>query len=195
MGQVGQAELLQAARRGDQAALGELLQQFRPYVRVLTEAAWRGQAPARQDDSDLMQDTMLTAHQAFARFRGETIAEFAGWLRTLALRTVGLARRAQVATGKRSISREQLLAELDQIASPADAGPDEQASRHEQAARVAAALEKLPDDMQQVLHGRSSEGLSYAELAVQMRRTEGALRVLYTRALRRLADELGDRPS
>lgn len=40
------------------------------------------------------------------------------------------------------------------------------------------------------LLGRFFEERSYAELAVRLGRTEGALRVLHTRALRRLRDML-----
>ena len=183
-------QLLDLARHGDQAALGDLLEQFRPYVRVLVHAIWHRQASARQDDSDLIQDTMLMVHQAFSGFRGTSVAEFAGWLRAITLRTAGHAVRSHVATGKRGLSREEVLPDLGQIALPESRGADEEVSRHEQAALVAAALERLPADMQQVLRGRMYDGSSYAELSTRMRRTQGALRVLYTRALRRLGEEL-----
>lgn len=185
-----QQQLLDDARRGDMVALGGLLDQFRPYVRVLVHAAWRRMAPARQDDSDLIQDTMLVVLDAFARFRGATVAEFAGWLRTLTLRTVAHAVRSHVVAGKRGIRREEALLDLDQAPMAEGQGPSDEAQRHEQAAHVAAALERLPGDMQQVLRARMFDGASYAELAARMQRTEGALRVLYTRALRRMSDEL-----
>jgi hypothetical protein len=83
--------LLARARRGEMDALGELLDQFRPYVRILVQAAWRRAAQARQEDSDLIQDAMLIVHQAFPRFRGDTVAQFAAWLRSVSLRTIGQA--------------------------------------------------------------------------------------------------------
>jgi RNA polymerase sigma-70 factor (ECF subfamily) len=61
--------------------------------------------------------------------------------------------------------------------------------QQEQAARLTAALARLPDDMQQVLLYRHVDGLSYADLAALLGRSEGAVRVLYTRALRRLRKE------
>ena len=188
-----QQDLLDRARQGDSSALGDLLEQFRPYVLVLVQAAWHRDAAARQDASDLIQDTMVVVQQAFPRFRGATVAEFAGWLRTLTLRTVGHAVRSHVLTGKREISREEVLKDLEQAPMPEAQGPAAQAVRHEQAAKVALAMMLLPAEMQQVLHGRLFDGTSYAELAVRMKRTEGALRVLYTRALRRLGEELQNR--
>jgi RNA polymerase sigma-70 factor (ECF subfamily) len=186
----GQQQLLDRARKGDRTALGDLLEQFRPYVRVLVQVAWHGGGTARQDSSDLIQDTMVVVQQAFPQFRGTSVPEFAGWLRTLTLRVIQQALRSHVATGKRSVCREEILQTLDHLVAPTATGPEEEARRQEQAAAVALALDRLPADMQLVLHGRFFEGLSYADLSARLQRTEGTLRVLYTRALRRLREEL-----
>jgi RNA polymerase sigma-70 factor (ECF subfamily) len=71
--------------------------------------------------------------------------------------------------------------------------PAEQAIRSEQAARMAAALARLPEDMQQVLLGRHMDDLPYTILAEHLGRSEAAVRVLYTRALRRLREECRER--
>jgi RNA polymerase sigma-70 factor, ECF subfamily len=185
---------LDRARRGDSAALGDLLQAYRPYIRVIARATRQGCAPARLDDSDLIQDTLLLAHRAFGRFRGTTVAEFAGWLRQLTLRTVGHAVRAHLGTGKRDAAVEQPLADFDALPVPDGSSPDGRAVRHERAARVAAAIEQLPEEMRQVVLGRLLEIQPYSELAARMNKSEGALRVTYTRALRRLREIL-DEPS
>ena len=57
---------------------------------------------------------------------------------------------------------------------------------------MAEAVARLPEDMQAVILGRHVDDAPYAELAARLGRSEGAVRVLYTRALRRLRDELGD---
>jgi RNA polymerase sigma-70 factor (ECF subfamily) len=183
---------LDRARGGDSAALGEILQAYRPYIRVIARAARQGCAPARLDDSDLIQDTLLLAHRAFGRFRGTTVAEFAGWLRQLTLRTVGHAVRAHLGTGKRDAGMERPLADFDGLAVPDGSSPDSRAVRHERAAKIAAAMEQLPDDMRQVVLGRLVDGLPYSTLATQLGKSEGALRASYTRALRRLREFLGE---
>lgn len=180
--------LLDRARRGATDALGELLVQFRPYVRLLVKTGRPRSTQARFDDSDLIQDTMVIVHLAFLRFRGETLAQFAGWIRAVTRRTLSHSVRDHVGTGKRDISREQMLEDLDQL--PQNSESDA-AARHERAAQIAAILERLPDDMRDLLMGRFLEELSYAELAKRTGRSEGALRVLYTRALRRLREEMG----
>jgi hypothetical protein len=64
---------LDRARAGSTEALGELLGNLRPYVRLLVRTQRRGQLPARLDDSDLIQDALLEAHRSFAAFEGRTV--------------------------------------------------------------------------------------------------------------------------
>lgn len=181
--------LLDRARGGDEAARGELLETFRPYVRVIVQAVRRGRLSSRLDDSDLVQDALLAAHRAFDQFRGGTVPELAGWLRQLAVHAAGRAIRGQAA-GKRGAG---LDVPLDGLPEPpaSNATPAGKLARIEESARVAAALDRLPDDMRQVLIARHFNGTAYADLAAEMKRTEGALRILYVRALRKLRDECG----
>jgi RNA polymerase sigma-70 factor (ECF subfamily) len=178
-------EALGRARQGDAEALGRLLESYRPYLRLLVQGACGGRLRARLDDSDLVQSALLEASRDIARFRGTTPAELTAWLRQIALRTVSHALREHLGTDGRDAGRERPLGEaIDPAPTPA-----EEATRADLAARLAAALARLPADMQAVLLGRHQEGLPYAELAGRLGRSEGAVRVLYTRALRRLREE------
>ncbi len=185
---------LDRARQGDSQARQTLLEAYRPYVRVLVHARRAGRLQARLDDSDLVQDALLEAHRCFASFRGSTCAELAGWLRQLVLWVVADAARGHLA-GKRALGRERPLDGLAEPAADSSSSPSAQAIRHEQAALMAEALAQLPDAMQQVLLGRHVEDLSYAELAQRLDRSEGAVRVLYYRALRRLRELCGEAPT
>jgi RNA polymerase sigma-70 factor (ECF subfamily) len=185
-----QQAALERARQGNTEALQTLLASFRPYVLVLTQALWIKRLQARLDHSDLAQDALLEAYRSFSAFRGTTVAELVAWLRALVLRTAGHTIRGHLETGKRDVTREQGgNGPLEWAADPGSS-PSAQAIQHEQAARMAQTLARLPEDMQQVLLGRHMDSLSYADLARKLNRTEGAVRVLYTRALRRLRDEL-----
>jgi RNA polymerase sigma-70 factor (ECF subfamily) len=180
---------LERARRGDADALGRLLESYRPYLRVLVRPFHEGRLQARLDDSDLIQDALLQAHRGFASFAGTTAAEFTGWLRQIVLRTAGQRVRAHSGAVLRDVAREQSGAALADL--PADGEtPAARAVRHEEAARVAEALARLPDDMQQVLLLRLMDGLPYAVVAERLGRSEGAARVLFTRAVRRLRQEV-----
>jgi RNA polymerase sigma-70 factor (ECF subfamily) len=182
--------LLERARAGDGDALGALLDGFRPYARLLVRSLRRGRVPGRVDDSDLIQDAFLEAHRSFARFEGRSLAEFTSWLRAVVLRAAGHTLRSHLEAGKRNAGREEVLDHLSGWAA-VESTPSQHAERHEQTARIAEAIGRLPEDMQQVLLGRHTDGLSYAALAERLGRTEGAVRVLYTRALRRLREECG----
>lgn len=183
-----QQTALARARRGDSQALGQLLDSFRPYVRYLLRALGGERLRPRLDESDLIQDALLEAHRCFGDFRGGTVAELTAWLRRIVVRTAGHALRNHLDAGKRALDCEQPAGDLDARADPGSS-PSARAERHEQAARLAEALARLPEDMQRVLLGRHMDGLSYADLAGRLGRTEAAVRVLYTRALRRLREE------
>jgi RNA polymerase sigma-70 factor (ECF subfamily) len=182
---------LHRARQGDRSALGELLESFRPYLRCIVRAWEGGRLQGKMSESDLVQDGLLEAHRSFDTFRGTTVEELAGWLRQIVARTTGHALRAHLETAKRDAAREQSLDGLSSAVADSADTPGTQAIRHEQAAQLAAALSRLPEDMQQVLLARHLENVSYEVLAERLGRTPGALRVLYTRALRRLREECG----
>jgi RNA polymerase sigma-70 factor (ECF subfamily) len=186
-----QQTVLARARLGDDRALGELLESFRPYVRCLLRALGAERLRPRLDQSDLIQDALLEAHRSFQQFRGGTVAELTAWLRQIVLRTAGHALRDHLDAGKRALASEE---PVQNLAARPDSGSSASAVaiRHEEAARMAEALSRLPEDMQQVLLGRHLDGASYAVLAERLGRSEGAVRVLYTRALRRLREECGE---
>jgi RNA polymerase sigma-70 factor (ECF subfamily) len=185
---------LDRAKSGDSAALGELLDGYRPYVRVLVEVSRKGLSKARVADSDLIQDAFLLAHRHFGKFRGVAVAEFTCWLRQLTIRCVGHNARDQMLTEKRDADREVAIEDFDAFAANGST-PSSAAQRHEQAVIVATALEQLPDDMRQVLLARHLNDEPYADLAVRMGRTEGSLRILYTRGLRKLRQLLAEQDS
>jgi RNA polymerase sigma-70 factor (ECF subfamily) len=187
-----QQAALGRARQGDAEARGQLLESFRPYLRFMARTLRDGRLQGRLDDSDLVQDALLEAHRNFDSFRGGCVAELTAWMRQIALGAARRAVRAHTGTGKRDLAREQPADGLAEAVADAGSSPSAQAIRHEQAARMAQTIAGLPDDMQQVLLGRHLEGLPYAALAEQLGRTEAAVRVLYTRALRRVRELLDE---
>ncbi len=176
------------ARQGDSRALGELLESFRPYVRVIVHALRDRRLQGRVDDSDLIQDAFLEAQRSFPDFRGSGLSELAVWLRCIVVRTSQRTRRHYAETDKRDLAREQVVDELAELAADSGSSPSATATRHEEAARMAEALAQLPEEMQQVLLARHVDDLPHATIADQLGRTEGATRMLYLRALRRLRE-------
>lgn len=175
--------LLDQVRQGNQVALGSLLEELRPYVRVIVRSMRRGRL-TENDESDFIQDALMQASLCAGTFQGATLGELLGWLRAITVRTT---HRTMNSAHPESASRPAHYDLATQIVDPA-AGPTTDAIRQETAARMAVALTRLPEDMQQVLVGRFVDGLDHGEMATQLGRSSGAVRMLYLRALRRLRE-------
>ena len=77
------AGLLAQARTGDNAVLGELLQSYHNYLRLLARIEIGRRLQGKIDASDIVQETFLDAHRHFPGFRGEVEAQFVQWLRAI----------------------------------------------------------------------------------------------------------------
>jgi RNA polymerase sigma-70 factor (ECF subfamily) len=181
-----QQAVLECARQGDPQAQGLLLESLRPYLRCITRALHMGRVRTRLGESDLLQEIFLEAHCGFANFKGATVPELIGWVRQIAIRTAGHLLRDHTAA-KRALSREQADVALESLME-SSSSPSAEAIRHEQAAKMAQCLARLPEEMQKVLLGRHMELEPYASLAEHLGKSEGAVRVLHFRALERLRE-------
>src|SRR5262249_2784346 len=86
--------LLSAARAGDEAARGQLLEAYRDYLRLLARLQIDRRLQGKLDASDVVQETFLQAHRCFGQFLGTRESELAAWLRQiLASRLLDQARR------------------------------------------------------------------------------------------------------
>src|SRR5690242_14109763 len=67
--------LLERARAGDDAALGQLLELYRNYLRLVARALIGQALRVRMDASDLVQETFLKATREFGQFLGSNEPE------------------------------------------------------------------------------------------------------------------------
>lgn len=73
------------------------IEQFRPYLCVLARVYWGKKYRRRLDASDLVQQALLRAHQAWTTFPCTDAAELAVWLRRILATTIANAARDQAA--------------------------------------------------------------------------------------------------
>jgi RNA polymerase sigma-70 factor (ECF subfamily) len=186
--------LIERARLGDRSARDRLLDEYRNYLRLLARTGLDAALYEKADPSDLVQETLLKAHQHFAQFRGGTAAELATWLRQILARNLTDLARRYHGTEARRVGRECSLEELlDQsslalgnLIAAGGTSPSEDAQRRELNLVLADALADLSDDYREVIVLRSLEERDWEEVARRMGRTAGAVRILWARALARL---------
>lgn len=170
---------------------------YRPYLRLLARLQLHRRLQAKVDASDIVQQTMLNAHQARAGFRGTTDAERAAWLRQILARNLAHAAR-DFTRDKRDCSREQSLQQsLDQSSARLEAflaadqsSPSQRAVRNENVLRLAAALETLPDAQRRAVELHYWEGCTVAEISEALGRSTSAVAGLLHRGLTALREQL-----
>lgn len=147
--------LLTAARRGDPAALDELLARA-------SRPAWRwshGFCRNPEDAADLVQDVLLSLLRTLDQFRGES--SLSTWTYTVARRACARRReRARRLGPLEGPGRRSHAERPDQRP-----GPEQRLERRALAERLESAIAELPESLRSVLVMRDVEGLSAAEVA------------------------------
>ena len=123
------------------------------------------------DESDVVSKSLVLACERLAEFRGDENAALLGWLATIvkheALQTLRRTKRLGPLPvgpdGAEALARDS-------------AGPLVHASRREQAARLLAAVEKLPEVYRQIIELHGLEELAYVSVAERMGRTYADVR-------------------
>ncbi len=111
--------LISAARAGDGAAEGELLERYRNYLTLVARMSLRQGLRAKLDASDVVQDVFLRAHRGFASFRGATHDELVVWLKQILVHRLTDLNRRLVVNQDRSIDRERSLERMVERSSAA----------------------------------------------------------------------------
>jgi RNA polymerase sigma-70 factor (ECF subfamily) len=174
----------------DAAAFGELMEQYRKFLRVEARRHLPPGPRAPAGNSDLVQDTIMAACQNFSSFRGRTEAELVAWLRTILYR--------EARNLPRAISRADLGPDAAGATicldwpDPSQMPPDETLVRQERAAIVRGAISNLPAIHQSALDLRFRDRLSFGEIGRRLGRSAEAARKLFTRAIDAVRRHLGE---
>lgn len=169
------------------------LELHRGYLRVLARLQLGPNLRSRLDPSDLVQQTLLRAHQAIGGFRGRSPAEMTAWLRQILARTLADTFRDQ-GRGRRDVAMERSITRsLEESSTRLDAwlvaeqsSPSQAAQRNEQSLLLVKALAELPDAQREALLLKHCQAWSLTEIARHLDRSPAAVASLLQRGLRQL---------
>ncbi len=181
MSSTGTGDFVRGALAGDADARSRLFARVRP--RLVLWAATRLSADLRGDcdPEDVAQEVLLIVHRDFERLAPRAPDEFLPWLFGVAEHRV-----RDLADRQRAAKRNGEPRRPDAARSPSSV-----VGHREDADRLMRAIAALPDDYRDVLRLRRFEELPAAEVGRRMGRTEGAVRILYFRAIGVLRDAMG----
>jgi RNA polymerase sigma-70 factor (ECF subfamily) len=168
---------------------------YREYLHLLARLQLDARLRGKLDASDVVQQTLIKAHENREQFRGQTAGEEAAWLRRILANTlIDAARKFQ-----REVNLEQQLekavhessARLEAWLAADQSSPSEVAVRHEQLLGLARALASLPEEQRLVVELHHLRDASVADIAAQLGRSEASVAGLLRRGLQKLREILG----
>jgi RNA polymerase sigma-70 factor (ECF subfamily) len=174
--------LLRAARDGSSQALSELYERLSGRLLALIRLRMGRDLRARLESRDILQNTLMKSFQRLDQFEGGNGGSLMAWLAKIAeneIRDQADAQHRQRRDVARGISLDETGIEVPASLRSAIS----HAVLSEQTQRLEQALEALEPAHREIIVLRRFEELSFREIALRMRRSDDACRMLLARAL------------
>ena len=171
-------------------SLNRPVEDYRDYLHLLARLQLDPRLRGKLDPSDVVQQTLVKAHQNRGQFRGRTEAEQAGWLRRILANTLIDAARKYQREVDVQASLEQAVdassARIEAWLAADQSSPSERVGRQEDLLHLAHALAQLPEDQRVVVEMHHLRGVAVADIGAALERTEAAVAGLLRRGLKKL---------
>lgn len=185
--------LVRQAKAGDVEALNALFDRYSLRVLQIVRMRLGPALRAKLESQDIVQDAFTRAVKGFDHFELRNEGAFLHWLGELVRNAIN-DRYDQFRAKKRDMRQENAIEPGERADSGRDTslpGNDPTPSRilegREDAFRLGAAMDQLPQDARDVIVFRDLEELSFAEIGRLTGRTEDAARMYYARSKAKLA--------
>lgn len=182
---VDRGDLLNHARKGDDDALGQLIEDCRPMLRAQAMQSL-AQVQGRIDPSDVIQMTWWSAFRAFPKFEGD-IDGFVGWLCRIHDRNLQDVVRDQHAE-KRAIKREVSGSAAFPEALLKATSPSQHLAKLEQQELLKRHVDSLPVAQREAVRLRYFEAMAIDEIVNKLGRSDTAVAGLLKRGLSKLRE-------
>ena len=189
--------ILAGLRSGDETALVEFLRRNEQALLAFIRSRIGSQLRKKVEAEDILQEASMEA----VRTLGETDLsnwDPLNWLFQICERKIIDAHRRHFASQKRDASREAALPARSDAAGIANllaasiTTPSAAFSRDQRQLRMLAALDTLPEPEREALRLRYLVGLPSKEIAKKLGKSDGATRVMISRALGKLHELLSE---
>lgn len=175
------------AKNGDNAALGRLLESIEARLRNSTQKRLGAKLRGKVRTSDVLQTTYVDVVKSIQSFRGEDAATFAAWVGRVLENNLRDKAKFFARERRRDVSTTQ-QPDVEIVAEVSDEEtPSRRVMEIEHLHLVSRAFDLLDEVQRQVLQLRMIQGLDYESVARELGRSEGATRMLYSRARAALA--------
>jgi RNA polymerase sigma-70 factor (ECF subfamily) len=175
------------------------IERFRSHLRLLAEIELNPRLRAKEDVSDIVQQSLLDAHKDLATYRGTTDAELLAWLKTILSRNVwNLARhyRTQKCDLRREFSvkdrLEQSSARIENFLAGEQTSPSQRAVNNEQIQKLADGLAGLLEAERTAVLLKHFQAWSLADISEHIGRPIDAVAGLLKRGLKKLRKHMQD---
>ena len=192
-------QLIELAATGDASAVRKLLDRHRERLRHMVAVRMDPRIAQRIDASDVVQDSLLEAHEKLAEYAETRPLPLYPWLRQITWQRLMRAHERHIYTKQRSVVREQTgmgMLSGDSVQGLAERLVDSQTSpsgnvmREELHRRVRGALADLSTRDGEVIVMRYLEHMSISEIAATLQISKNAVHMRQLRALQKLRDSL-----
>jgi RNA polymerase sigma-70 factor (ECF subfamily) len=204
MDQSATEELLERARRGDQSAVGALLEGQRHRLQRMLALRLDGRLRGRIDPGDVIQDAFLEACGRLEEYLRQPSMPFYLWVRFITIQRLNALYREHLGAQKRDARREVALYRSPSGEASTEAlaaqllgtlsTPSQTVSRAELRARLRETLAGMDACDRDVIALRHFEELANAEVAAVLGIDESAASKRYVRAMARLRQLLARIP-